>query len=300
MMKQLLIFLLLSLSLVQLNAQTSTLFMKVENEFSLFSRPLPINTVILNLSDDKLYRLISVASVNSSLSSAQAIDLSSAANVFVETDPIWLSEKSNYATTSYSLATFATFNWVNAQNYLSSFTELDPLFSAEKASYALKTDVSDTAQVLRSEFIEYVEIDDIWKQSIGRIESVSPFIDIDKRQFEHTSFNSDTILVDSLFIPINGIVNIESTVLSATSNFEFSSRKYKISFKRINNRITLMPNIFVIFNKEEYLSFFEFDSSAETGYVYIRLSGISDVNVKWKININYKYISIVSIPKWFD
>jgi len=303
-MKKLIVLFMLSAITLQLSAQSSILFMKVDNQFTLFTRPLPANSLVLNLADNKFYLLTTVASVNSSLSSSTSIAITSE-----ELDPIWLSEKSSYVksnflqdeiyntmnwvadnyalktwvtstlvdytTINYSNTTFASYSWINSQNFLKSYTEEDPFWNSQKGNYSLKAEVHDTAQVLRSEFEDFIQAS----------------FNIDEMQYNYTSANADVIFIDSIYIPVNSIVNIESSMISISSTFVTSTWRFKISYKRIANTISPLPNAFSILNREERVREFNFDYNTSNGYIRFRVKGEED-SVKWKLNINYKLLTI--------
>lgn len=287
-MKKIILFLFSIVLTFSAIAQTTVLFVSVQNDLSLFTRPMPVQSIVLNIADNKLYRLSAAAPVNSSLSTSQKVKLTSE-----ETDPIWLIDKPNYA----SIA------WVNSQNFLKNFTELDPIWNAAKNNYI--TYVNEPDRIWTAEKTYYAQ--KTWVEDKHYLITESdPFWLIDKPNFAtkeyvdskssgiellYTSTNTNYVLVDSVFIVNNSIINIESVVLSMNSNSQISTWKHRISFTRINNVIVMMPNVLSILDRNEYLSLFEFSPNNSNGYLRFRVKS-STINQKWKISYTFKNITL--------
>jgi len=270
-MKKIILFFALLVAFATNYAQTTVLFVSVNNEFSLFNRPMPGQAIILNIADNKLYRLTIAAPANASLSSSSKIKLTSE-----ETDPVWTIDKPSYATQS----------WVNAKNYLTSFTELDPLWTTDKPSYATQAWVN-----AKNYLTSFTELDPKWTTDKPSYATIN-YVDSKSSGYEKnfTSINNEFYLADSVLIPNNSIVQIESSCLSINNISKASTWTHRISFKRISNVIEMLPNVISVLNREEYVNVFNFSINNTTGYVRFIIKG--DAGQKWKINYNYKILSI--------
>jgi len=169
-MKKYFLLLIAMLTMSIANAQISITTYLITDSTALFTRSLPANTVLLSAQTNLLFRLNQAASTSFSLTTANKSLLTAD---FTETDPVWLSERSLYATQSWVLnnatvtetdpiwnaakASYATQTWTNSQGFLKSFTETDPIWNAAKASYATQT-WTNSQGFLKS----FTETDPIW------------------------------------------------------------------------------------------------------------------------------------------
>ena len=235
-MKKYFLLLIAMLTMSIANAQISITTYLITDSTALFTRSLPANTVLLSAQTNLLFRLNQAASTSFSLTTANKSLLTAD---FTETDPVWLSERSLYATQQWvtenatvtetdpiwnaAKASYATQTWTNSQGFLKSFTETDPIWNAAKNNYATKTNVHDTANVLRSEFEKFVIIDNsgLWVSSGKEVilSSTNSIVTVKNNKtynFVKTSNNANYTYIDS--IEITNLADVEIVATAKGTN----------------------------------------------------------------------------------
>ncbi len=220
-MKKLILLMLLAFSINAIAQQTRII--PVNGDAGIFRTNVAKNTLIFDIENNFLYKLNAYTIAGTSLADASKVVVS-AGNSFLELDPIWLSDKPNYVSSTF----------LNSQNYLTDFTELDPVWLSDKPNYVTSswltsqnylTNFTETDPLWTSEKSNYVTSSWLTSQNyLTNFSETDPVWLIDKPNFATTEWVNNQNFLGGDNINARDSVTINGSIDTLTMKLDYGAK----------------------------------------------------------------------------